>query len=278
VLFDLNESLLSQVGDPQTKPVPLEVKRTLTAWRIHHDIHVERGSSMRGPVVTQPTHSVAADGGNLAAVLHTLYTNDRDFRRRIDDGMIAGFGEDYETLKFPPAAAQRIQLAIQWKSCRDPHVGYELSDGTLRFLLLLTILSNPKPPPLIAIDEPEIGLHPSMLRVIAEFATEAAERTQVVISSHSAEFLDAFTSANPNVTVCQWENGETKLHQLPPGQLGPWLEKYRLGELFTSGELDALAAGPVDEIDDADARFAALPPLDETLPPDAGMDASAAHE
>src|SRR5207253_5466691 len=134
---------------------------------------------------TQYVKLVDPDGGNLASVLHTLCETDQEFERQIAEGMRAGFGAQFMKLRFPPAAAQQIQLAVQWRSSKEPHAGQDLSDGTLRFLFLLTVLASPEPATLIAIDEPETGLHPSMLPIIAEYAVEAAERTQVIMTSHS---------------------------------------------------------------------------------------------
>ncbi len=90
--------------------------------------------------------------------------------------MRAAFGEDFEELLFPPDADQRIQLQIRWRSLQRERSAADISDGTLRFLFLLAVLANPSPAPLIAIDEPETGLHPSMLPIVAEYAREAANR------------------------------------------------------------------------------------------------------
>src|SRR5206468_3293034 len=126
-------------------------------------------------------------------------------------------------LVFQPAAAQQIQLAMQWKSSSRPHVGQDLSDGTLRFLFLLTVLASSDPATLIAIDEPEVGLHPSMLPIIAEYAAEAASRTQVIMTSHSPVLLDAFSKVGPQVTLLHWEDGETSLFPLTPEAMEKWL-------------------------------------------------------
>jgi predicted ATPase len=272
---NLNESLLSHIGNLEHAPV---VRGTLSSWSVYHDIHVERGSKMRGPATTQFTKRLATDGSNLVTVLHTLYTGNREFRSQIDEGMRAGFGGEYERLEFQPAAAQQIQLAVQWKSSSQPHAGSDLSDGTLRFLFLLTVLSHPEPAALVAIDEPETGLHPSMLPVIAEYAAAASERTQVVLASHSPEFLDAFSEASPHVTVCHWDQGQTLFYALPPERLSRWLKQYRLGHLFTRGDLESLAREPepVEPVGDSDERFQDLPPEDEamsTLPADPEADA-----
>jgi predicted ATPase len=274
---DPNESLLAQISDPRTNPIPTHTRRSLEGWRIYHDVHVERGSAMRSPVTTQYVKLVEPDGSNLVSVLHTLYTSDREFKRRIDEGMRAGFGAQFEELVFQPAAAQQIQLAVQWRSSKGPHSGQDLSDGTLRFLFLLTVLASPEPATLIAIDEPEVGLHPSMLPIIAEYAAEAAERTQVVLTSHSPVFLDAFSWVPSEVTLLHWEDGGSRLFPLTPETLSKWLERYRLGELFTNGELEALAMPEVERIPDLSERLKGLPAEDAELWT-AGINDGLAHE
>jgi predicted ATPase len=259
-----NESLISLLV-PMRNPVPAYARRVLESWSVHHDVHAERDATMRMPATTQFTKRLAADGSNLATVLHTLYEGDRQFKGLIDDGMRAGFGDEYVRLAFPPAAAQQIQLAVQWKSSSQPHAGSDLSDGTLRFLFLLTVLAHPEPGSLIAIDEPEVGLHPSMLPIIAEYAEDASQRTQVVLTSHSPEFLDAFTDRSPHVALCHWEEGQTSLYELDPATLARWLKEYRLGRMFTRGELEALSLPAVEPVLDLAERFKDLPSEDEGM-------------
>ena len=263
--YDDNESLLSQqIADPRNRISAL-TRRVLQAWNVHHDVHAERGSVMRRPATTQLSKKLGPDGSNLVTVLHTLYEGDREFKGRIDEGMTAGFGEEYDRLSFQAAAAQQTQLAVQWKSSSQPHAGADLSDGTLRFLFLLTVLSHPEPGALIAIDEPEVGLHPSMLPIIAEYAADASQRTQVILTSHSPEFLDAFTALSPHATLCHWEDGETHLFELNSEMLGRWLEQYKLGEMFTRGDLEALALPSVEPVSDFEERFKDLPSEDEAI-------------
>ena len=179
-----------------------------------------------------------ADGQNLIHVLHTLYNTDRKFEDDINTAMRAAFSDDFDKLVFPPDADQRIQLRLRWKSLKREVSAIDISDGTLRFLFLLAVLASPTPAPLIAIDEPETGLHPSMLPIIAEYAVEASSRAQVILTTHSAQLLDAFTETRPTTTVAKWENGETKLTQLSGEALDYWLDEYSLGTLFTSGQLE----------------------------------------
>ena len=106
-------------------------------------------------------------------------------------------------------------------------------------MFLLTVLASPNPAPLIAIDEPETGLHPSMLPIIAEYAVDASQRTQVIMTTHSPQFLDAFDDVIPKTTVVTWSDGETILKNVAGDQLQRWLEEYSLGSLFRSGELES---------------------------------------
>jgi predicted ATPase len=201
---------------------------------------VSQKASLRLAAVARPEQWVDADGQNLTQVLHTHYTGNRDFKTDINAAMRAAFGDDFEEVLFPPAADNRIQLRVRWKSLKREQSAADLSDGTLRFLLLLTVLANPNPPELVAIDEPETGLHPSMLPIIAEYAVDAARRTQVVFTTHSPQFLDAFTDTKPTTTVAQWQDGETILKNVEGEQLAYWLQEYSLGALFRSGELEAM--------------------------------------
>ena len=112
-----------------------------------------------------------------------------------------------------------------------------LSDGTLRYLCLLAILLHPEPPPLIAIEEPELGLHPDVVAKVAELLVDASQRTQVVVTTHSRMLVDALSDHPASVIVCEKENGESRFTRLDEKRLKAWLEKYSLGELWRSGEL-----------------------------------------
>lgn len=218
-----------------------KLRNYLSKLAIHHDLNVSQSSKIRQAVIARSERQIEPDGQNLVEVLHTLYVGNRDFERDVDLAMRAAFGSVYEKLVIPPDADHRVQLRIRWKTLnRDSHAS-ELSDGTLRFLLLIAILATPDPPSLIAIDEPETGLHPSMFPIIAEYAVEASTRTQVVFTTHSPQLLSAFGKNRVTTTITGWENGETSLHTLDGEQLDYWLEDYSLGSLFESGQLEAMA-------------------------------------
>lgn len=243
-LSQLNSSLssLNSLLSTNSDRVGLQnFQDRLAGFRIYQEISVGRNSPIRQANLTRMENQVSPDGSNLVSVLHTRYTGDREFRQTIDSAMRGAFGSDYQEINFPPAADQRVQMRIAWKSLRQDQSAADLSDGTLRFLILMTILADPNPPSLIAFDEPETGLHPSMLPIIAEHALDASLRTQVIFTTHSDQFLDAFTETRPTTTVAKRENGETVLKVLDEEALSLWLEEYSLGALYRSGELESEA-------------------------------------
>lgn len=232
-----DQTLLSMVSGPFGNALVVGFRSALAGWSIYHDVRVDQQAPLRQPAVTRMEQRVAPDGQNLVPVLHTLYTSSREFKRTLDEAMRAAFGKEYEEILFPPAADQRVQLRIRWRSLRTEQSAADLSDGTIRFLLLCAILASPDPGALVAIDEPEVGLHPSMLPVIAELAADAADRTQVILTTHSPQLLDAFTEEPPVTTVAQWVDGSTRLAVVDGEELRRWLKEYSLGSLLSSGEL-----------------------------------------
>ena len=112
-----------------------------------------------------------------------------------------------------------------------------LSDGTLRYLCLLAILCDPEPPPLICIEEPELGLHPDILPKVGDLLRAASEQTQIIVTTHSDILVDTMTETPEAVVVCSKQQGQTTMERLNPDDLGEWLKKYRLGQLWTKGEI-----------------------------------------
>ncbi len=227
--------------NPLATPSTWLFRNAIETWGVYHDLQVYEGAPIRQAAVARVESRVAPDGQNLVPVLHTLYTSNREFKRQLDAAMKTAFGDEYEEIVFPPAEDRKISLRIRWKSLRTEQSAAELSDGTIRFLLLATILANPSAGELIAIDEPEVGLHPGMLPIVAEFAAGAAQHKTVILTTHSPQFLDAFKENLPSTTVAQCIGGETKLSVLKGEDLGRWLQEFSLGNLFKSGELEDMA-------------------------------------
>jgi predicted ATPase len=118
-----------------------------------------------------------------------------------------------------------------------PISAVRLSDGTLRWLALLTILLHPSPPPLVCIEEPELGLHPDIIPPLAQLLREASQRMQLIIATHSNALVDELTDVPEAVIVCEKEAGSTVLKRLERKQLSAWLKSYTLGHLWRKGEI-----------------------------------------
>lgn len=235
-----SESILSQSRGHFVFDYPMpEFGNYLTTFWMSSIVDTSENSKIRDSAVARYEKKIDTDGQNLINILHTLYSENRDFKKIVNDSMQAAFGDDFDELIFPPASDQRVQMRIRWKSLKREQSAADMSDGTLRFLFLLAVLANPEPAPLIAIDEPETGLHPSMMPLIAELAVEASKKTQVIFTTHSDQFLDAFRDTRPTTTVAKWEDGQTKLHIVDDDELKHFLKDYSLGALFRSGELES---------------------------------------
>lgn len=127
-----------------------------------------------------------------------------------------------------PVIGNTIQLYLHEEGLKTPISSTRLSDGTLRFVSMLVLLLQPNPPPLICIEEPELGLHPDALAIIGELLLEARARTQLIVTTHSDALVSAMTSEVESVVICEHRGG-TMLRRLEAQRLAHWLDKYRMG-------------------------------------------------
>ncbi|MBN1581160.1 MAG: AAA family ATPase [Anaerolineae bacterium] len=235
-----NKTLLSFANDPfSANRLLWAYRKQLASWQIYSPYFRLAGKFVTPRQDITPTVPwVAPDGHNFVSVLYALYTDHPDFKQNLDAALIAAFGDNFEELIFLPVDDRHIQLGVQWRGLRKELAIEGLSEGMLQFLFVITVLAHPDPPPLIAIDEPVSFLNLSTIPIVAEYAVEAATRTQVVLTTHSPEFLDAFSDSPPTTTVLRWEDGKTLLHVVSDETLRYWLDEYTLGELYRSGELE----------------------------------------
>ena len=228
-----DQSILSQLKDPVQYPELTFLGYGLAGMHLYRQWSFGRNAPPRLPQKADlPNHALAEDGHNLGMVLNHL-ERDPEAKtklltalRRLYSGI-----EDY----YVQVEAGSVQVFLREGSIPVPAT--RLSDGTLRYLCLLAILCQPAPPGLICIEEPELGLHPDILPSLADLLRETSERCQLIITTHSDVLVDALTETPESVVICEKENGQTTLKRLNKDNLSHWLEKYRLGELWTSGEL-----------------------------------------
>ena len=130
-----------------------------------------------------------------------------------------------------------VQIYLHEDGLKTPIPATRLSDGTIRFLALMAVLLHPGKAPLVCIEEPELGLHPDALAIIAELLVEAKAKTQVIVTTHSDVLVSALTEEADSVLVSDYLGGGTEFRRLEPAKLKHWLGKYRLGEIWRIGKL-----------------------------------------
>jgi predicted ATPase len=232
-----DQSILSQRKDPDLYPALAYVEGSYSAMKIYREWHLGRDAMSRKSQKTDlPRNFLQEDAGNLALVLSHMNTHFPGLRQRLR-GLLARLDEDITDFSIDIVGAGEIQVFLSYQGLQQPIPATRLSDGTLRYLCLLAILCHPQPPAVICIEEPEIGLHPDILPTIGELLKEASTRCQLFVTTHSEVLLDSLSDTPESVLICEKKAGETTLSRLESGPLTEWLAKYRLGQLWTMGEL-----------------------------------------
>lgn len=228
-----DRSIVAQRRDPDTYPEITAVADFYETIRIFRDWSFGRTTVFRVP---QPADGrsdrLEEDFSNLGLVLNRLRRNSVAKAAMIEQlrRLYEGF-EDFDVA----VEGGTVQVVFQESGQTIPAT--RLSDGTLRYLCLLAILCDPNPPPVICIEEPELGLHPDVLPGLADLLIDAATRCQLIVTTHSDILIDALSDTPDSVVICERHGGTTVLRRLVSEDLIVWLEKYRLGQLWTRGDL-----------------------------------------
>ena len=230
---DMEKSILSQRRDPDQYPEITFLAKQFGSMKLYREWSFGRYTISRLPQKADlPNDMLEPDGSNLGLVLHRL-RRDPAVKQRLLEALRALYDgiDDYDV----HIEGGTVQVFFQEGRFSVPAT--RLSDGTLRYLSLLAILCHPSPPPLICIEEPELGLHPDVLPTLADLMKEASERCQLIVTTHSDVLVDAMSDQPESVLVCEKGRDGTMLHRLSREELKPWLEHYRLGELWQRGDI-----------------------------------------
>ena len=229
----LELSILTQLREPQLYPEITYLAETYQNWPIYREWTFGRNTVFREPQKADMRNDrLEEDFSNLGlflsrlkktpkakaailAALQDLYDGGTDFDCVVEGGSVQVFFSEGD---FSIPATR-------------------LSDGTLRYLCLMAILHDPQPQPLICIEEPELGLHPDILPKLADHLVSASTRTQLIVTTHSDILVDALTDNPEAVVVCEKHHGKTEMRRLRRDELTSWLDKYRLGQLWTKGQI-----------------------------------------
>lgn len=227
------QSILSQHKAPDLYPQLTLLGEQFADIRLYREFCFGRASAPRLPQRPDlPNDSLAEDGYNLSLVLNRL-VRDAAVKRRLLDLLQQLFEGIHDIGTSLDAGTAQVYLV----EANGTIPATRLSDGTLRYLCLLAILCHPQPPPLVCIEEPELGLHPDLLPSIVDLLREASQRMQLVVTTHSDVIVDALHDTPETVLVCEKDEGGSKLRRLDRVDLAVWLERYRLGELWRRGHI-----------------------------------------
>ena len=216
------------------------LRHFLNHCRVYHFHDTSPTSRVRQSSYIDANRWLMPDAANLAAVLYKLKSGEETTYRRIVETIrqVAPFFDDFD---LEPTNSRDVILNWRHRNSDRVFGPHQLSDGTLRAICLISLLSQPKGdlPLLIVVDEPELGLHPYALNVIASLFQSVSLHAQVLVSTQSSAFLDSF---EPEDIVIVERNGEATAFERPDAEkLDAWLENYSLGEIW---EKNVIGAGP----------------------------------
>jgi len=228
-------SVRANFREPERYPDLIRLTESYEKIRIYRDWRFGPKTNVRGPQVIGLLDDQLEEGFLNLYLFLARITESRETKAAILSGLKDLY---YGVMDFYfKAYPETGTMHLFFKEGDFPIPASRLSDGALHYLCLLTILCDPNPPPLICIEEPELGLHPDILPKLADLLIEASGRTQLIVTTHSDALVDAMTSRPESVVVCEKRDGQTHMKRLSKAELKPWLQEYRLGQLWASGEI-----------------------------------------
>lgn len=228
-----DQSVLAQRKDPDQYPEVTWLGERFGNFSTFREWTIGRYAPLRTPQPADlPADRLLADSRNLALVLNQIEHHDgREF-----DSLLHRFLPQFERMTTRVLGGQ-VQFYLHERGLASPVPATRLSDGTIRFVAILAALLSPSPPPLLCIEEPELGLHPDALGIIGSLLVDASRRMQLIVTTHSDALVSALTAEA--VMTCEKRGPGTVLTRLDVAELGEWLEQYQLGDLWRMGELGA---------------------------------------
>jgi predicted ATPase len=223
----------NQSEPPWLKIGATTLRRVLGGLRIYQFHDTSPSSGIRKTADTREIPELAGDGRNLAVVLHRLSADARPYYERIVKTIRRGV-PNFRDFVLQTEGPDSAKVLLRWRGADPEYVfgPHQLSDGSLRFIALVTLLMQPPEqlPDIVIIDEPELGLHPAAEAIVAGLIRSASQHCQLVVATQSASFLDSFEPEH--IIVSQIRDGATALARLAPGELDAWLSDYTLGDIW----------------------------------------------
>jgi predicted ATPase len=233
--YNATETALSQV--PKVLLEAEAFRGRLASSTHYYVLDVGRRAPIRLPQQMRDAQLPGRDGEDLVSCLYTLRETDPDRFETIEATLRSGFPE-FERLSFPPVAAGTLAMTWKDKTSKHPFFMHQLSEGTLRFLWLVTLLQSPGLTAVTMIDEPEVSLHPELLSLLADLLREASQRTQLIVATH-ADRLIRFLKPSEVLTINVGNDGAAEVARADELDLDKWLEEYTLDEIWRMGRIGA---------------------------------------
>lgn len=229
------ETSLYQV--PKMYQQPEELRRILGSVTQYHFLDVGPHAKVKLPQKMTPAYLPGAYGEDLVPFLYYLRESDSDGYEALEDVLKSAF-PNFERLSFPPVAAGMLTMTWKDRNFSKPFAMHELSEGTLRFLWLVSLLHSPDLATFTMIDEPEVSLHPELLSILIELMRESAERTQLIVATHSDSFV-RFLEPKEIVVMDIDEDGCATMTWGDDDKLDleKWLDEYSLDEIWRMGQM-----------------------------------------
>jgi predicted ATPase len=226
------------ISNPKAKKVVGYVRDHLEKWRLYHFHDTSADSPMKKTASLNDNRFLRPDGSNLAAFLYFLRKKHEESYGLIRSTVqrVAPFFDDFQ---LEPKQLNPDTIILEWRH-KNSDAYFDatmISDGTLRFIALATLFLQPDRyrPSVILVDEPELGLHPYAITMLASLIKQAATKTQVIVGTQSPLLLDHFRPED--VLVANRVEGATQLTRLESAKLAKWLEDYSLGQLWEKNEI-----------------------------------------
>ena len=230
----LDQSVLAQRKDPDLYPELTWLGWQFAAIQSFRDWTFGRYGDLRRPQRADlPERWLLPDCSNLALVLNQIEHRSGP----MFDDHLRRFFPRFKRMT-TAISGGTVQFYLHESDFSAPIPATRLSDGTIRFVALLATLLTPDPR-VVCIEEPELGLHPDAVALLADLLVDASDRMQLVVTTHSDALVSALTSQPAAVVACERPGAGTELRRLDPEKLASWLEDYRLGDLWRMGELGA---------------------------------------
>ena len=237
--FKRDQSILSQQRSPKHYPFLSILSGWLADVRLYRDWALGRNAPVRSlQLLDLPDETLAEDWSNLGPVLRRIQKSGSGAWAW--ENLVGELRSVYDGINnlLTHEIGEYVRIEIEEESHRVIPAS-RLSDGTLRFLALLSIVyaRSTRRSGLVCIEEPEVGLHPDVIPTVAKLLLQASRHTQVIVTTHSADLVSALGEVPEAVVVCERGVNGTTMNRLDPSRLKKWLEDYTLGHLWSMGEI-----------------------------------------